>query len=78
MQILGKRILIEEIKEEAQSVDGIIMAHSQNTYKKGKVIGYGDIEIKIEDTVLFDHGREVVIDGKVYTLVDESNLIANV
>ncbi len=92
IQPLGDRILVKEtISEEkiTKTASGIILPDSTNKNKgskQGKVIAVGSgkyidgkriaLEVKVGDTVLFQWGDEVTVDGEEYVLISESSLLA--
>ena len=80
IQVLGKRVLIEELVEDIKSSGGIILGESKASAQRiGKVISVGDSveEIKVNDKVMFDGHRVAPLDfeGKTYLIMEENNII---
>lgn len=87
---LGDRVLLKEIKESvSETKSGIIIPETVNDdkgAKKGKVMAVGEgryeegklipVHVRVGDTVLFQWGDVLKIDGEEYTIVNESNIIA--
>lgn len=87
---LGDRVLLKEIKETvSETKSGIIIPETVNEdkgAKKGKVVAVGEgryengklmpLSVKVGDTVLFQWGDVLKVDGEEYTLANESNILA--
>ncbi|OHA18320.1 MAG: hypothetical protein A2664_02560 [Candidatus Taylorbacteria bacterium RIFCSPHIGHO2_01_FULL_46_22b] len=88
---LGDRVLVREIEmtDGSQTKSGIIIpetVHDDKGSKKGTVVAVGagrredgkviPVGVSIGDTVLFQWGDMIKIDGVEYTIVSESNIIA--
>ena len=88
---LGDRILIKELDKDTggETKSGIIIPDTVNEdkgSKKGKVIAVGEgkyddgklvpMNVKVGDTVLFQWGDMLKIDGEEYYMVSESNVLA--
>lgn len=88
---LGDRILIKESKDskEKKTASGIIIPITVNEDKGGKngevvAVGVGRYEdgkiipvsVKVGDSVLFQWGDKVMVDGEEYYIVKESEILA--
>ena len=87
---LGDRVLIKEVKDVmTETKSGIIIPETVSDdkgAKRGKVIAVGEghyadgklipIRVKVGDTVLYQWGDDLKIDGEEYTLVNESSVLA--
>ena len=88
---LGDRILIKEFEKEVggETKSGIIIPETvteDKGSKKGKVVAVGEgryedgklipVKVKVGDTVLFQWGDMLKIDGEEYYMVSENNVLA--
>ena len=88
---LGDRVLLKEVDKESggETKMGIIIPETVSDdkgAKKGKVVAVGDgryedgkrvpVCLSVGDTVLFQWGDLIKIDGDEYHVVSESNIIA--
>lgn len=88
---LGDRVLIKELDKNAESEtkSGIIIpdtVSNDHGAKRGKVMAVGEgrcedgkiipIKVKVGETVLFQWGDQIEIDGEKYQIVGESNILA--
>ncbi len=88
---LGDRVLIKELNKsgEGETKSGIIIPETVSDdkgAKKGTVVAVGPgrmedgktimVQVSVGDTVLFQWGDMIKIDGEEYMLVSESNIIA--
>lgn len=87
---LGERVLVEPAKAEETAKGGIIIPDSaQEKPQEGKVIAVGTgkldekgkklpFNVKVGDTVLLPKygGTEVKMDGKVYQIMREEDILA--
>ncbi len=87
---LGDRVLVQEIKEKAGQTDsGIYIpenAKDDRGAKKGKVIAVGKgrhddgilvpMSVSVGDTVLFQWGETLVLEGEEYYIVREGEISA--
>lgn len=86
---MGDKVLIEELKTEQKTASGIILPDDYKEdkgMKEGKVISVGPgrlvdgklvpVAVNKGDTVFFQWGDEVKIDGQEYYLVNESSIVA--
>ena len=92
VQPLADRILIKELSQkdaERVSASGIIIPVTVNEdkgAKKGEVVAVGPgkhddgvlvpMTVKVGDTVLFQWGDMIKVDGEEYHIVSESNVLA--
>lgn len=88
---LGDRVLVQEIIKETTTASGIILPDSvkdESGMKEAKVIAVGDgriengkkitINLKKGDTVLFQWGEKLTIEGVDYFIVNENQIVAKV
>lgn len=79
LQPIGKRILIEEIKEELKQ--GLIIIKDDST-KKYKVLSIGDEVTKIapnDIVVIVSYAQQTIkIDDKSYIILEQESIIAKV
>jgi len=91
---LGDRVVIEELvidEKSKKTASGIFIPDTVNQdkgAKQGKVIAVGPgkyiegtlvpLEVKIGDTVLFQWGDKITLDGHDYYVVADSSLMATV
>ena len=86
--LLGNRVLIEVIKNEEKTTGGIILPNSTqpDDFRTGKVISVGEgrktdngelipVGINKDVMVIFQYGRNITVDNKVYSLVNEEDII---
>jgi chaperonin GroES len=87
---LGDRVLIKEIKSKEQVTEGGIIipenVADDRGAKKGEVVAVGEgridnngklvpMRVKAGDTVLFQWGDQLKIEGEEYHMVSEGNLL---
>lgn len=89
IKLLGDRLLIEQVEEEQKTASGIIIKKEITDIDDilvGKVVAVGPgktvqgeglvpVAVKVEDKVMFQYGKKVIVEGKVYLLVLESDVI---
>lgn len=90
---LGDRVLIKEItaKSGSETKSGIIIPETVNEdkgAKQGTVVAVGEgryeegkripVSVSVGDTVLFQWGDQIKINGEEYHVVSESNIIATI
>lgn len=80
IKVLGKRVLLEPIKEDT-SIGGIITTNtSENVYNESKVIAIGETveNIKLDDVVLYQEFscNKINLDGKEYLIIHEDDILA--
>lgn len=86
---IGDRVLIKEIpKEDKKTAGGIIIPDTvkDRSTKQGTVVAVGKgkyddgklvpMSVSVGDTVLYNWGDEVIVDGIEYILVKESEILA--
>lgn len=89
---LGDRVLIKELKgkdAERTTAAGIIIPETVSDdkgAKQGKVVAVGEgryddgklipVRVRVGDTVLYQWGDTIKIDGEEYAVVSESNVMA--
>lgn len=86
---LGDRVLLQEVEQEATTAAGIILPQSMSKdtgMKEATVVAVGPgriedgktvkVSVNVGDTVLFQWGDEIKIDGQEYYLVSEGNIAA--
>jgi chaperonin GroES len=87
---LGDRVLVREISEHlGETKSGIIIPETVSEdkgYKRGKVVAVGNgrveggkrvpMEVGAGDTVIFQWGELIKINGEEYHIVSESNILA--
>lgn len=88
---IGDRVLVREALGDVQekTISGIIIpatADKDSGSKRGKVVAVGaghyddgklvPVSVKAGDTVLFQWGEKIVVDGEEYLLVRESDILA--
>lgn len=86
---LYDKVLVEKVAAETKTASGIILPGStkdDQNVKEGKVIAVGPgrfedgkripVEVKKGDTILFQWGDDIKVDGKEYILVSENNISA--
>lgn len=67
-------IIPETVKEDAKGAKkGTVIAVGEGTREDGEVI---PVAVKKGDTILFNWGDELELDGEEYHLVNESNILA--
>lgn len=82
MQAVGDRIIIEEVKEEVVTNNGLAWSTADTKkirYPKGKVITVGDLvnRVKDGDIIHYDTHRafETVIDQQPVLVIRESDVV---
>lgn len=76
MRILGRRILVEQVKEEEVTVSGIIIPNKQKKHPIGKIIQLGEKvqELKVGQKIMYyqhHQGVPISVEGKDYLLLTE-------
>ena len=82
MKPIGKNLIIIEIEEEIKTDSGFLLSAEDTKdlrYKKGEIVKEGtDVHVvKSKDLVYYDKraGYKMVIDGKQYTIIQESDVV---
>ena len=88
IKLLGDRVLLEVIAEEEKTTSGFLVKVDKDPGDifKGKIIAVGNgkrnedgtfqsVNVKENDTVLFNYGRSVKLEGKPYLLVNEADVL---
>jgi chaperonin GroES len=84
IQLLSDKILVET-EEEKTSIGGVLIPQSQDNgaVKTGKVVAVGagkvndkgeliDMKVMLGDTVWYQYGSKITVEGKSYILLTES------
>ena len=66
-------IIPETVTEDKGSKKGTVIAAGEGRYEDGKLI---PVKVKVGDTVLFQWGDMLKIDGEEYYMVSESSVLA--
>lgn len=66
-------IIPETVKEDRGAKQGVVVAVGEGRYEDGKLI---PVRVKVGQTVLFQWGDEITIDGEEYVIVNESGILA--
>lgn len=82
---LADRVLIEPAKAEEKTASGIIIPDTaKEKPHKGSILAVGNgkkdepLTVKVGDTVLYGKyaGTEIIVDGKEYLIMRESDIFA--
>ena len=86
IKLLGEKVLVE-VESQSKTAGGLVVAESGEAvaFRQGKVVAVGpgkifdngtmkEMEVLVEDTVLFNYGQEVTLDGKKYWLTSETDI----
>lgn len=83
IELIGDKILVE-VDDEVKNPSGLIVSKSSDPgeVKTGKVVAVGrgkfengqlqDMQVMLGDTVWFQYGTKVMIEGKPYIMITES------
>ncbi|MFA5695865.1 MAG: co-chaperone GroES [Bacilli bacterium] len=87
-QLLGNRVLIEADISEKKTASGVIIAKTEEMgdYMTGTVFLVGEgkmnergellpMKVKKDDKVIFQYGKSIQVEGKMYTMVVEDDII---
>jgi co-chaperonin GroES (HSP10) len=85
IKLLGDRVLIEP-KGETKTGNGLIVTRQQeNGVQIGAVVAVGigrtengiklPMRVSVGDNVMFEYGKTIHLEGKEYTLVNETDII---
>jgi len=82
MQAINYYIIIEKIKEEPKTTNGLLITDSQTKdirYLKGKVVSVGNLTegLKENDIIYYDRhaGHGIEFDNKLYHVIKQQDVV---
>lgn len=75
--LLGKRILVKKVEGQELSEFEKNVLDVGETFKKGEVVEIGltsELGLSVGDTVRYEHGRPIVLDGQDLVAVDDEDI----